>query len=429
MLSGEPDTPALSNRVSPVRRVMPGQNKNASFVAAYFLRQHEQRQILPAEWREIRAVDTQFFNSRRTLLGDDRFTRREKKQYLSILTFERLKAHHAIRHPDTHSEQESPDMSSADIRQLIKKTRLPDNSISGTSPEDNAIPPARARFSRIIQHLHAQLSEKHSGDRQRLISASDLYTRRASLSQNVHYLDKKTDRTLFIDTGLAIAVRRNGMTDSAVAVALELAKEKFGSTLTIKGSQVFKDQVISVVAKKGADIHFTDPAMNKELEARRTELARSRDGQHPEPSDRSYVVAGSAQAEKPVKAVAHEGILLEHGPAPYQFRPDMNKPENQRDDSYFVKLQSTDGQIRTLWGVGLQEAVSDLRQGERAKFEDKGVEVVKWTETLKDGATVEKSGQRRLWEGTSPDCEKNRPQEQSVVQQQSDDDYDGPDVA
>lgn len=78
------------------------------------------------------------------------------------------------------------------------------------------------------------------------------------------------------------------MTDSAVLVALELAKEKFGSTLTIKGSKAFREQVIDVVAKNNLDIHFTDKAMNKALEARREELAIEKEGQRieqPETAD------------------------------------------------------------------------------------------------------------------------------------------------
>lgn len=54
---------------------------------------------------------------------------------------------------------------------------------------------------------------------------------------------------MFVDTGRAIALRKSGMTASAVVVALELAKEKFGSTLTINGSKQFKEQVIEAVAK------------------------------------------------------------------------------------------------------------------------------------------------------------------------------------
>lgn len=448
-LFGRHDTTAKPDTVSLLRRVIPTPDKNASFVAAYFLRQYEQNQILPAHRREIRTVDKQFFTARRTILSDDRLTRNEKTQYVSILTFERLKAHHAVRHPDIPFEQESPEMGSADIRKLIKSARLPENSISGIPEEDKDVSPARARFARIIQNINEHMAEKRNHDRQRLVSPDDLYTRKARLSQNVHYLDKKTDRTLFVDTGKAIAVRKGGMTDSAVAVALELAKEKFGSTLTIKGSRKFKDQVVEVAAKNNLDVHFTDKAMNKLFEERKAELAIEKGGQRIEQPDTGKAPTqektadestvdekiretvsteeNTQNATQPERAKTaevekqniHEGVLLAHGAVPFKFKPDLNKPEDKRDDSYFVKLQMADGKTKTLWGVGLENAVDGLRNGERVKFEDRGVEHIKWQEEQKDGSFAEKSGQRRIWEGSPLDRERENDKETTTPERQS----------
>ncbi|WP_239686294.1 MULTISPECIES: LPD7 domain-containing protein [Serratia] len=446
-------------RVNPIRRVMPRPDKKASFVAAYFLRRLEQDKILPAQRREIYTIDKRFFETRRTILADERLNRNEKSQFVSVLTFERLKAHHAIKHPNKPFEQESPDMGSAAIRNLMNTKRLPDNSISG--PEEKDVPPARERFSKIIQNINTHMAEKREKDSQRGIAANDLYTKRARFSQNVHYLDKKTDKTLFVDTGKAIAVRKGCMTESAVAVALELAKEKFGSTLTIKGSQQFKDQVIEVAAKNSMDVHFTDKAMNKQLAERREELAIEKDGQRIEQP--ATATAEMAQKDKvtetesparetdldaamqskshdseprPGTANTHtkdekerytvtQGVLLEHGAAPYKFKPDMDKPENERDNSYYVKLQMDDGRTHTLWGVGLESAVEGLKANERVQFVDKGVEPVRWTETLDDGSTVAKSGNRRVWEGEP--LEREREQKHDVSTPQIEDD--GPDVA
>jgi len=83
-LFGSSDRPLKSNTVNPLHRVMPKWDKNVSFVAAYFLRQHKQHQLLPEHRREIRTVDTQFFTARRAILSDDRLTRNEKTQYVSI---------------------------------------------------------------------------------------------------------------------------------------------------------------------------------------------------------------------------------------------------------------------------------------------------------------------------------------------------------
>ncbi|KPZ06368.1 hypothetical protein ALO41_200176 [Pseudomonas amygdali pv. ulmi] len=64
-----------------------------------------------------------------------------------------------------------------------------------------------------------------------------------------------------------------------MSVALQLARERFGSTLTINGTAEFKKLVIEAVAKNGLDVHFTDKAMNQSLADRRAELDIERDGQ------------------------------------------------------------------------------------------------------------------------------------------------------
>lgn len=230
------------------------------------------------------------------------------------------------------------------------------------------------------------------------------------------------------------------MTDSALMVALTLAKEKFGSTLTIKGSQKFKDQMIEVVAKNNLDIHFTDKGMNQQLAARKAELAIEKTGQRIEkPNNEADTEKTTLENQKtasgePEKATqsdstdkpgVFEGYLVEHGAAPFKFKPDMSKPEEKRNDSYFVKLQLDDGSVKTLWGVGLEDAVAGLETNELIQLEDKGVVPVKWTETQADGKSVNKSGQRRIWQATPID----RHHENETETPQSDADYDGPEVA
>ncbi|WP_335930368.1 LPD7 domain-containing protein [Pseudomonas syringae] len=124
-----------------------------------------------------------------------------------------------------------------------------------------------------------QVDPAAASERARDLSAKDLYTRKAKFSQNVHYLDKQTDKTLFVDTGTTISMRRTGITEAGVSVALQLARERFGSTLTINGTAEFKKLVIEAVAKNGLDVHFTDKAMNQSLADRRAELDIERGGQ------------------------------------------------------------------------------------------------------------------------------------------------------
>ena len=256
-------------------------SRSASTVAAYLNRQAQQDQLHPHQRQALRRINTQYFELRRALFSDQRLTRQDKSQLGSVLSFERLKAQQAIHHPQ-HNKEVSL-MGSAEIRKLITDdTEDPGFSISGPKgPDPEGV---RVRVKRILDKMSRQLDPVAKTERERELNAKDLYTRKSKFSQNVHYLDKTTDKTLFVDTGKVIAMRRTGITEAGVAVALQLAKERFGSTLTINGSTDFKKLVIEAAAKNGMDIHFTDKAMNEGLIARRAELEIESEAQNIAPA-------------------------------------------------------------------------------------------------------------------------------------------------
>ena len=601
-------------RVRLINRVMPRQPRNASYVAACLQRQQSRASLSTAQQKAMFKADQTYFDSRRAILGDDRLTPKEKTQYLAVLTFERLKAHLRITQPEGLNQQENITMGSEDIRQHIKARRMGKNSISAPDEGENPPKDARQRFARMAENIEHNLGERSIREKVRIITAADLYTRKARLSENIHYLDKSTDKTLFIDTGKSIAVSKNGMSESAVTVALELAKEKFGSTLTVKGSQAFKNTVIEAVAQKGMDVHFTDKEMNRRLAERKAELAVEREGQNiakgetpdlslddfkkqfeelkeqfselikksggmeaedlqkevhdlcresvglrsywmssdvytpdidfdtdsrklekkalyilarkyeasnqqtPTPKTREEFISAFSELEKQYlsirenagdmdgvdlfvrvddirderkaltmaylelaggdphenlddrcrsleaelmnlseqkidaeqptpeterqaqpgasseKHIIHEGILLEHGEAPYQFQPDMSKPEAERNDSYYVKLQRPDGSEKVVWGVTLEKAVQGLDIGERISLENMGKEKVEWQQKLADGSVETRTGERVAWEGRPLDRDiDNAGAQQGTTYEESESweerDYSGPDVA
>ncbi|WP_426154283.1 LPD7 domain-containing protein [Pseudomonas sp. DC3000-4b1] len=294
-------------------------NKHASTVAAYFTREAQYNQILPAHRHALRRLDQQFYSTRRAVFADERLTRQDKAQLISVLTFERLRAREQLRSPQPSKEVDL--MGSAAIRELIEDEKdEPGFTITGAkgpSPEG-----VRDRVKRIMDRFAKQVDPQAAEERARDLSAKDLYTKKAKFSQNVHYLDKATDKTLFVDTGKAISMRRTGITESGVAVALELAKERFGSTLTINGTADFKKLVIEAAAKNGLDIHFTDKAMNQGLAARRAELAIEKEGQSIEPG-----VAPAPDAEKPVAERAAESETTATAPTAEAAAPAKAGPD------------------------------------------------------------------------------------------------------
>lgn len=243
--------------------------RSASTVAAYLKRQAAVDNLKPSQRQQIKRINNQYFATRRALFADTRLTRQDKAQLSAVLTFERMKANIEVM-KSTNGKGINL-MASANIRDLIDED-VDDTGFTITGARGPEPTPVRDRVKRIVDRVSDYIDPKPAAADERLLAAKDLYTKKARFSQNIHYLDKKTDKTLFVDTGKTIAMRRTGITEAGVAVALQLAKERFGSTLTINGTAEFKTLVIEAAAKNGLDIHFTDRSMNESLAARRTEL-------------------------------------------------------------------------------------------------------------------------------------------------------------
>ena len=320
-------------------------NKQASTVAAYFTREAQHNQILPVHRHVLRRIDQQFYSTRRAVFSDARLTRQDKAQLISVLTFERLRAREQLQSPQPSTEVDF--MGSSAIRQLIEEEKdEPGFTISGAKgPNPEGV---RDRVKRIMDRFANQVDPQAAEERARDLSAKDLYTKKAKFSQNVHYLDKATDKTLFVDTGKAISMRRTGITESGVAVALQLAKERFGSTLTINGTADFKKMVIEAVAKNGLDVHFTDKAMNQGLAARRAELDIAKDGQTIEPGvDTSKDVdqATAKRADEPCQDQPANDAAPKAGAGP---DPDAQSPSEmvRREAAWRQAMPLTEADVR-----------------------------------------------------------------------------------
>lgn len=90
----------------------------------------------------------------------------------------------------------------------------------------------------------------------------------------------------------------------------------------------------------------------------------------------------------------HNGIVLDHGRAPYNFHPG-NTP------NYFVKLDTGDRRPRVLWGVDLERAMAQggVERGDVATFGNHGF---RWVDVQvpigKSGATETRTVKRNAWE-------------------------------
>ncbi|MGO4746735.1 LPD7 domain-containing protein [Serratia quinivorans] len=246
---------------------------NSSSLSAWLIRRINDNSPRKNVNKLLRVIEQDFHDIRREVLSDKRFSDEEKNQLVSVIHFERLKRKEAA-----FNKYEDYIMGSKEIRELMgsNNKKVSGFTISAPEPEENQ--GAKSRFARVMDKIrnpveYSKVADESRKSVEKQLDASNLYTKRTRKG-HVHYLDKTSDKTLFVDTGKLITMRKNGLSTDSVAIALELAQGRFGSTLNIKGSKEFKEMVVNVVAEKGLDIHFTDKKMNQMLEQRRQELAK-----------------------------------------------------------------------------------------------------------------------------------------------------------
>lgn len=281
----------------------PNNSTNTSSVPGWLFRRIKEADFPQKNINKLlRGIDREFYDIRREVIADKRFTYDEKNQLISVMLFERIKRKDAI-----VNKSEDCTMGSKDIRDMINN-RQNNSSFTISAPEPEKERPAQGRFAQVMDRLRNPVNYSKVADESRKsvekhLDASNLYTKRTRKG-HIHYLDKSSDKTLFVDNGKLITMRKNGLSNDSVAVALELAQGRFGSTLNIKGSKEFKDMVVNVVAEKGLDIHFTDKKMNQALAQRRLEMEQAKAGKDAKSVDGAFTIEGAETGREAAQAVS-----------------------------------------------------------------------------------------------------------------------------
>lgn len=309
------DKPAQVFKIQTAKPVPTAATRSASTVAASLSRSLEQNQLLPAQRHAIRRVDSQFYELRRFVFADVRLTRQDKAQLFSVLTFERLKAQEAIKQPK--STREVSLMGSASIRQLLaEEESFPDFSISGPG----STTPVRDRIKSLVENFGKEVDQSFKEKIEQLLKAAGLYAKKSLFSSNVHYVDQKTDKTLFVDTGNSISLRRTEMSAPAVAFALQMAQQRFGNTLSINGNSEFKKLVVEAAVDKQLPIQYTDSGLNQQVASRLSELDSLKQEQSRVSANFTREFLGTLPAEMPVeRTVEALKVEVQTGPKPLAF--------------------------------------------------------------------------------------------------------------
>lgn len=219
-------------------------------------------------------------------------------------------------------------------------------------------------------------------------SALDIVASKNIKDKLVQFRDSETGKKVFTDLGEKIVFSSRNPDIKHVAVALELAAEKFGS-VRINGTKEFKNNILDVAVAKDLNIVFRDKSMQQEF-LRRKEESKSMSISNPSLTNGDDGAVSQQQNQKVVKSDSGDGavsplqnqqVIKSHGVDNYQHDPDESK-------SYFIEFQ--DG--TKLWGVGLKDAVKDsgASEGDVVEVERTGYSTVSVPVKSKneDGDTV-----------------------------------------
>ncbi|WP_188867947.1 LPD7 domain-containing protein [Pseudomonas asuensis] len=262
------------------------------------------------------------------------------------------------------------------------------------------------------------------------------------------------DNEAFIDHGRQILMAPKASEDEAILAAILLAKEKFGSSFNITGTDEFKRQAMEVMLKYEIDVKFSDPqqlALKNDLIKKREEQQEpesesksesaqfNSDARLGTPAQEASVATGPSASKVIADDVAlassllnvkqepvdrMQGVVKEYGAAPYH-----NEPKAK--ESFFVTLENADGKYNTVWGVDLPRALhkADIQAGDTIQLENLGrekviVPVPEYDETGNQVGTHELETYRNAWRADLLD----RPAVEETLED-FESDYTGHDVA
>ncbi|GLO32926.1 hypothetical protein PPUN12996_49850 [Pseudomonas putida] len=194
------------------------------------------------------------------------------------------------------------------------------------------------------------------------------------------------EKPIFIDHGQQILMVAEAKDDEmAILAGLYMAKQKFGGSIELTGSEEFKRRAIEVLIKHEVPVELNNPAQ----EAIRRELLglppiaavpdkNAPEAETPKPSDEATgekvgtpsegpTTSAEPAATDPTPVNAREGVIVDFGPAPYLF-------DKKQSKSFFVKLRNSDGEERVTWGVDLSRVFreNDIAPGDTVALNNLG---------------------------------------------------------
>ena len=142
---------------------------------------------------------------------------------------------------------------------------------------------------------------------------------------------------IFRDEGRRLAVL-DPHSDEAIAVALAVAQQKFGRTLTLTGDQAFQRRVVAVAVAQGMPIKFADPDLDRLRAETRVERMRKRIEKPISAVDQWAKVRQELATSNPLTASAVNAAPPEPANATTPAAPEKALEEKQKGDRIAVWL-------------------------------------------------------------------------------------------
>lgn len=233
-----------------------------------------------------------------------------------------------------------------------------------------------------------------------------------------HYVVQPKKKA-FVDRGDKLETRQS---DAALVRDLvRVAEHRGWDRLRLRGSKRFRQEAWVQATALGLQAGGYTPTERDIAMAERLrqgvsvnaieKTVRAETGRKPTRVENARAAGSASPRTEPKSEGTARGELLEHGPAPYQFR--KGAAEN-----YYVRYLDASGEEKVVWGVGLRRAIEESKaeKGDRIELSRKGREKVEVERAVRDNqgkvvGRVKKVTHRNVWEAKAESFSRDKPRE------------------
>ena len=168
--------------------------------------------------------------------------------------------------------------------------------VKATQGNAEALEVLRRRYERQA-HGNAIAGQVSLATTPRVNLNIDTVTKRGT----VHY---QLARTVIRDEGNRLRLA-DGLGDDVLTPTLHIAIQRFGSHLSIQGTEKFRAQIIDIATKHHLKVSFADPAMEEQRQARLAQQANTKTDAATDDAVARYIIERNEKRQKGIDLLPH----------------------------------------------------------------------------------------------------------------------------